>query len=173
MFFIEILALRARTLSLGVEMKYFFWTSVCFLVMWGALNLLGLLKYQKMWVKSLWEQDSISKNPSVSQKWSTAKPGATQLPVSPANHHPPGQDHALLGSPFFDQTAETWKAISTDSLPTGICLNSGNVPRWLLQSWWINFTDSCLYELTLLWLISWIFYRISLLREWDAENYLT
>lgn len=44
-FFIEILALGARrTLSLGVEMKYFFWTSVCFLVMWGALNLPGLLK---------------------------------------------------------------------------------------------------------------------------------
>jgi len=72
MLFIEILALGARrALSLGAEMKYFFWTSVCFLVTWGALNLPGLLKYQKMWVKSLWEQDSISKNPFVSQKQST------------------------------------------------------------------------------------------------------
>lgn len=53
--------------------------------MWGELNFPGLLKYQKMWVKSLWEQDSISKNPFVSQKLSTAKPGATQLPVNPAS----------------------------------------------------------------------------------------
>lgn len=55
--------------------------------MWGELNLPGLLKYQKMWVKSLWEQDSISKNPFVLKKRSIAKPGATWLPVSPAVHH--------------------------------------------------------------------------------------
>lgn len=85
----ECLGARGKV-SLGAEMKYFFWTSVCFLVRWGEqLHLPGLptLKHRKMWARSLWEQSSISKNPFVSQRQVYYWTWSYTTPVSPAVHH--------------------------------------------------------------------------------------
>lgn len=165
-----------KTFFSGAEMKYSFWTSVCFLVTWGELNLSRILKYWKMWTKSLWERDSISKNPFlfVLQRQSTANPGSHLASGQSCCPPPPGQDRAYLRSPVCNQHTETWKSISTmDSPPRGICLNSGNVLDWPLESWLFNFTDSCLYELILLWLLSWTLpIGSAYFWEWDAENYL-
>lgn len=57
-----------------------------------------------------------------------------------------------VSSPSFcNQHTETQKDISTmDLLPVGIWFNSENVLGWLLESWLIDFMDSCLDELTFL-----------------------